>query len=386
MTQSELVEALKKHLMIGDDGSMKVKEVKDVGKVSDYEKKVKEKKVKEVKPKPSVKEVKPEPSVKDDKSKGLKKEVKPEPKNENIEKKKEPELKTPPPSTPAKEKTLHDRLIKLKELGHEKVVDYDGGLFSSYLFHLNFLHKHKYDCIIRPEDYDELDERDQEYFIYNFLTKIIKCIKDGSKIIAIPFGFSNHFNMIIYNVKLNELYRYEPHGQEYADEKSDKNLNNMLFTFVKDERIIKEFGKIKYISPVESCPKIKHSVSVGFQSMENYYLQILLTNKQMKEVLKKEGGGFCQAWSWFMLDLIMLNPDKSINEIYKEAHTTLQHNPYKFRAVIRGFILEVESELLNINKDLSIQKLAVDVKNKDYKYKNNLYKFYEDEIKRLSKQ
>jgi flagellar basal body rod protein FlgF len=54
MTQSELVEALKKHLVISDDGVMKIKEIKNVGKVSDFEKKPREKKekVKKVVPKP----------------------------------------------------------------------------------------------------------------------------------------------------------------------------------------------------------------------------------------------------------------------------------------------------------------------------------------------
>jgi transcription-repair coupling factor (superfamily II helicase) len=54
MTQSELVEVLKKHLVISDDGVIKIKEIKNVGKVSDFEKKPREKKekVKKVVPKP----------------------------------------------------------------------------------------------------------------------------------------------------------------------------------------------------------------------------------------------------------------------------------------------------------------------------------------------
>jgi len=247
---------------------------------------------------------------------------------------------------------------------------------------LNFLHKHKYDCIIEIFQFFYLNEDDKKRFIDDLKPQIIKCVKNGSKIIAIPIGFSNHFNMLIYNVELNELYRFEPHGEKYETESyinHNEKLNKILIDFVNDESIKKELGKIKYISPVESCPVIKKSVRVGFQAMENYYLQIILSDKEMEELNKKEGG-FCQVWSWFMLDLIMMNPEKTITDIYKEAHISLENDPYSFRSVIRGFILEVESELVNINKDLSLQKLV----SGDVQSKNKMYKFYEDEIKRLS--
>lgn len=254
---------------------------------------------------------------------------------------------------------------------------------------MNFLHKHKYDCIIEPYQFFNLQKQDGDNFIKNILPKIVKCIKDGSKIIAIPTAIPGHFNMLIYNVELNELYRFEPHGEKYLKETyfygdvdiPDKNFNKILSDFVIDENVKKELGNIKYISPAESCPKIKKSVRVGFQAMENYYLQIILSEKEMKELNEKEGG-FCQVWSWFILDLIMLNPDKSINDIYKEAHKSLENDPYAFRSVIRGFILEVESELLNINKILSLDKIATG----DIYTKNKMFYFYENEIKRLSKQ
>jgi len=282
---------------------------------------------------------------------------------------------------------LYDRLIKLKELGHNKVVKYNSERLSSLLFHLNFLHKHKYNCIIEPYQFHSLKNEDD--FIKELLPKIIKCVKNGSKIIAIPILFSNHANMLIYNVELNELYRFEPHGEKYEKEElffgskdvPDEQLNKLLNNFTNNEMVIKELKKIKYISPVESCPKIKKSVRSGFQAMENYYLQIILSEKEMNELNKSEGG-FCQVWSWFMLDLIMLNPNKTISDIYKEAHKALENDPYSFRSVIRGFILEVESELININKDLSIEKLA----SGDIPTKNKIFDFYQKEIKRLDEE
>jgi hypothetical protein len=252
---------------------------------------------------------------------------------------------------------------------------------------LNFLHKHKYNCIIEPYEFFSLKNEDD--FIEELLPKIIKCVKNESKIIAIPILFSNHANMLIYNVELNELYRFEPHGERYEKEKlfyeskniPDEQLNKILNNFTNNEMVIKELKQIKYISPVESCPKIKKSVRSGFQAMENYYLQIILSEKEMNELNKKEDG-FCQAWSWFMIDLIMLNPNKTISDIYKEAHKALENDPYSFRSVIRGFILEVESELININKDLSLEKIASD----DIPTISKIFNFYQDEIKRLDKE
>ena len=56
MTHSQLCDIMKKHLMISEDGSIKMimKESKDLGKVSDYGKKPREKKekVKKVEPNP----------------------------------------------------------------------------------------------------------------------------------------------------------------------------------------------------------------------------------------------------------------------------------------------------------------------------------------------
>ena len=285
-------------------------------------------------------------------------------------------------------KNIEDKLKSLSKSGIDKLVSYDPNELSTTLFHLHFIRKHKDSCIIQFDDKPfffmfYVESKHYHIFIKDVLHQLIKCKENGSKIIVIPFFIPNHANMLIYNVENAELYRYEPHGESYnaVSKETEKEINEFLVKFTQDQKVIDGLGQLKYIPPSESCPKIPKSVTSGLQSMEEFYLQLRLSEDERRKIMESEGGGMCQVWSWFMGDMIMLNPNLSITDIYNVVHKSMNNSPKKFRELIRGFIIEVESELIKLNKDLSFKN----IKQNKYKYETMIEKFYNDEVKKLMK-
>jgi hypothetical protein len=146
--------------------------------------------------------------------------------------------------------------------------------------------------------------------------------------VVMPFDLmmhpEDHANLLIYKPKLKELYRYEPHGEGFDNPKVEEAVNNRL------KLIVDYSGLGKYIPPSESCPIIPKSINRGFQAMEN--------NFGIKNV------GFCQLWSVFMLELIILNPKIHLSEVYKIGHNVLQNKPIYFSQLIKGYFLYLKEE------------------------------------------
>jgi hypothetical protein len=152
--------------------------------------------------------------------------------------------------------------------------------------------------------------------------------------IAIPFNFSTagtnnipsgHSNMLIYRPDEKTIERFEPHGQKFKHGKDnqDEIINEVLKTMF--EKKMKPYLKIytpKYIPPNEICPSIK-----GFQALENEIAK-----------LENEGGGYCNLWSVFFLELMFLNPKLSTKEVLQKALDITKEDPQYFKNIIRGYV------------------------------------------------
>ena len=162
---------------------------------------------------------------------------------------------------------------------------------------------------------------------------IIDCIERGEKMIAIPLNFNTkteaHYNMLIYRPDEKTIERIEPHGQKFFG--YEKNENEIINTTLKVmfEKKMKPYLKKytpKYIPPNDICP-----IERGFQALEG----------EIKS-LEQEGGGFCNMWSLFFLELIFLNPTLSTKEVLIKALDITKRDPQYIKNIIRGYVKKTE--------------------------------------------
>ena len=397
LDKKELIEHMKNYLHINDRGEVKIREFitdkanQAINKVHETMKKPKVPKAPKAPKAP--KEPKPKPEPKPKKITPKKGAKLPSPKKES------PKLPSPKKEEDLNKK-IRERLEELKKKGLNKIVDYSSSSTSSLLFQLAFIKKHKYDCIMSfpsskggdisslqlylprkgrvTKKWDKTVPSEAAKIVYD---KIIKCLENDSKVIIIPLSLrlsptSGHANLLIYKPVINTIYRFEPHGEALHTErgqKQDDDINDLLKNIFEDK--IFDKIKIKYVPPSETCPIIPESIRRGFQGMENQYLYSL-SGQEQRSLEKKESGGFCQAWGFFLADLFMINPKNTIQELYSIAHKELKNDPKTFREVIRGFILDVEDELLKFVKEFKLGKRTRDIEDK-------LKLYYEQEIKKL---
>jgi len=294
-----------------------------------------------------------------------------------------------------KEQNIRNRIKELKNKGVDITVNYDAGTSASMLFQLVFLKKYKYDCILsfkshrgvsmagfrvylqKTKDFQKSTPESLAEVLY---PKVKKCFENGSKIILVPLslrttGGGGHANVLIIKPEIMTAYRFEPHGEGLqGGGKDDDTINKLLEDMFKNKNLIKEIGNIKYVPPSETCPAISKSVRDGFQSMENQYFHNL-SDKEQRRLKAVEAGGFCQAWSFFLIELYMMHPESTIEEIYIIAHDELENDPQSFRELIRGFITDVNKELKNFS-EFHMGKKSRDI---DLKILN----YYDEEIKKL---
>lgn len=96
----------------------------------------------------------------------------------------------------AVEKKRYDCILKFK------------GAYKSYLLNLFPFSGQK------GEDYNFNFTSEVDEILKKLAEDMEKCIKNGSKLIAIPISQHAHANIILYRVAENTFERYEPHGKE----------------------------------------------------------------------------------------------------------------------------------------------------------------------------
>jgi hypothetical protein len=176
-----------------------------------------------------------------------------------------------------------------------------------------------------------------ERFLY-LSENIVNCVKNGEKTIVIPLNFfrgkDGHANMLIYRTTTSELERFEPHGNDYMGDELQYNRVNdrikqilVLFTKILNFQLKKEnINEVKLIDSSQVCPYLE-----GLQSFEE---------KSSLKKFRKEGGGYCLAWSMFFMELCLRNPDLSSRDILTNIYNYLtvkkDTNDY-LKRVIRGY-------------------------------------------------
>ena len=164
--------------------------------------------------------------------------------------------------------------------------------------------------------------------------QLIECIKKGANIIIIPVFFNSgrsaHQNVLIYRKNLAQLEHFEPHGNAFlSNVRLQEAITNNLLLFTDILNLnLKSNGlqEVNFIEASQVCPYIE-----GLQNLESM-------SKLRK---KKDGGGYCAAWSMFFTELCLKNPEISsseiMNNIYNYLTTKSSANDYLLK-VIRGYV------------------------------------------------
>jgi len=181
------------------------------------------------------------------------------------------------------------------------------------------------------------------YVADDFIKNVKNCInKKDKRFIIAPLGIElregSHANYVIYDKKLNEFERFEPHGFgnpykfNYNPLKLDNALRNRLEPLIKNS---------KYISPKEFLPKI------GFQIFESY-----------EEICTKLGDpkGFCAIWAIWYTDMRIKYADLDRKILIKELIKTIKNNHISFRNMIRNY-----SSSVIIKRDEILDKAGIDI-------------------------
>jgi hypothetical protein len=169
---------------------------------------------------------------------------------------------------------------------------------------------------------------------------MLDCINRGTDVIFITFYMYHakkkeaHVNVIIYRPFKRIVERYEPHGQQTGWDSTnyDEYKVNFKLKQLFEETVSGVLGDYTpvYKTPYEICPIQPN----GFQGIEN-----LLPYDKKKE------NGYCQMWSMFMMETILLNPTLNTETIIEECIQVGKNDPQYFINVIRGYTQQMAKEL-----------------------------------------
>jgi len=294
---------------------------------------------------------------------------------------------------------------------------------SSMLMYSEILERNKNDCSL---PLPLLLENSSKLGMLKFLKdyseeiakEIIRCHKHskGKKAVVIPLTFKNkksggtHANALVFNTLQMTAEHFEPHGiKDYVPARKSSielegvNLAGGINAINKELKILakkeglKEFSKgLKYVKPVDVCPS--ESMYKNFRGVQSFDIS-------KKEPVDFEGfqikekGGYCQLWTYFLLDLRLKTLDKPSQEILKEYATyrdvyknSIGSDPNKtMMGLIRGYskmyfnmirklIDDGKFSMQEFIKYRDINSLKKELTGEDKKFANKNYKKINDLI------
>ena len=137
-----------------------------------------------------------------------------------------------------------------------------------------------------------------------------------------------HANILIFDVKRNEVERFEPHGQVYNDW-----IDKILIDYFIQKNIIKD--KSQYIKPLDYCPVM------GFQNIDAFV--------EYHEHAIGDPGGFCSMWSFWYADLRLSNPNKTREEVVRKSMLLIKKKSQSFKNFIRSYAIFMNNIIKDIN-------------------------------------
>lgn len=275
----------------------------------------------------------------------------------------EPPIVMPKPP-PVNGESLVDLLNRLTDTG-KKIQDpiYRNGRYMAFIY-IYLIKKYAASCSIFNDPF--LLQQNTAAINYNIDTKTLtfpsnlaeqmrECVLRGSELIFITLYMyatkgehsGAHVNLLIYRPFKKIVERYEPHGQEtgwggnvYSDYDLNKQLKELFEQRV--QPTMREYTPV-FKTAYEICPMNKN----GFQGIENLLPQ------------NKKEAGYCQLWTMFLMESILLNPTLNTQAIIEECIQIGKNDPTYFKHLIRGYLQQIAREiklyLTQINADIGTE-------------------------------
>lgn len=156
-------------------------------------------------------------------------------------------------------------------------------------------------------------------------------------------SFEAHANVLIYDKKTNTIERFEPNGCT---------VNFDIWFEVKEfDKIFSKIAKnqfdSEYVSPDICCPFI------GPQAIQESEKLMNITDP----------GGFCAAWTLWIIEMRMKNPNKSLKDLQLLAIKKMRRDPKPMTDFIRSFsqfVVKKRKEVLNTLSKKTQRKIERD--------------------------
>lgn len=223
----------------------------------------------------------------------------------------------------------------------------------------------------------------QKLFVPRNFQEHIKLCKSYKhiKYILIPLGIElhngSHANYLIYDLKNNEVERFEPNG---AHNPYRLNYNPDLLDELLEKQFKQVIPNIKYIRPKDYLPKISFQI---FDSIEsNKYKRI------------GDPGGFCAVWTIWYVDMRLSNPNIPRKQLVNEIITKIKQHNMSFKNLIRNYSTNItakrdeilEQNNLDINDWINDQYTQEQLENINNTIKQHIISFQSKRKIKLSRQ
>lgn len=221
--------------------------------------------------------------------------------------------------------------------------------------------------LLLTSQFDTMFEYKQNDLMDWYIENIKKIIDKSDKQLVIDFNIGDktggHANLLLIRPKSKEVYILDPHGLQEVPKYAKKGG-----AYEKQKEVMHKLAQTlgyNYIPSGTVCPYIQGSKRKGFQALENIF-QYQEKAKGSGESLK----GFCGYWTFFIMELALQQPDKSMRRILQDASQIFTDNPekvfnliVKYQASISSIINEIaRSEGLNLPKGIEAHHAITDYK------------------------
>ena len=175
------------------------------------------------------------------------------------------------------------------------------------------------------------------YTSTDFDIEFEKCLKTSKRFIIVPLGIElregSHANYIIFDKKLKEVERFEPHGSHYPF--------GFNYNFYKLDEVLRKKFKFKYIAPKEFLPKISFQI---FDSFEKSCIKI------------GDPKGFCGLWATWYTDMRISYPNIPRKDLALQLINTIKRKNISFKDMIRSY-----SHTIILMRDSILKKGNIDI-------------------------
>lgn len=235
-------------------------------------------------------------------------------------------------------------------------------------FLVDAVEKKRYDCILRFNEsyksyslnlfpYSHMDDETYSFRLSENIDVLLKkltddmerCIKNGSKLIAIPIIHHRHANIVLYRVKEKTFERYEPHGtstrlnrlsiSKEAEEIS--RLKQKIEEYaVSSLFAIDEGDSTKYKKKLEAIDSIKDLAKEYNKKMKNKKIPVADIVK-VSEDLERSKKEFIKNYTQILINFIPKKQNISDRHLY----------------INLKFIIDAKARIEELSKDLKVPQM-----------------------------